>query len=77
MSAWYSTRHLAADTAFYKTVFDRRTGVILGAAILGPNAEEQLNVLALAIHHGLRPAQIAEVLYAYPTGSSDLLYMTA
>jgi glutathione reductase (NADPH) len=77
MSAWYSTRHLAADTAFYKTVFDRRTGVILGAAIFGPNAEEQLNVLALAIHHGLRPSQIAEVLYAYPTGSSDLLYMTA
>jgi glutathione reductase (NADPH) len=76
MSNWYSTRHLAADTAYYKTIVDKQSGAILGAAIFGPNAEEQINVLALAVHQGLRAHQLGEVLYGYPTGSSDLQYMT-
>jgi glutathione reductase (NADPH) len=76
MSKWYSTRHLAEDTAFYKMIVDKRTDCIRGAAIFGPNAEEQLNVLALAVQQQLRLPQAADVLYAYPTGSSDLQYLT-
>lgn len=77
MSDWYSTRHLAAQAAFYKVVLEKSTGKILGAAIFGPNAEEQLNMLALAVHQGLRHEDIKDVLFAYPTGSSDLEYITA
>jgi glutathione reductase (NADPH) len=74
MSDWYSTRHLGARAAFYKCLVEKRTGKIAGAAVLGPNAEEQLNVLALAIRYGLTKDQIAGTLFAYPTASSDLEY---
>jgi glutathione reductase (NADPH) len=72
MSAWYSTRHVAARAAFYKVVLEKGGGKVLGATILGPHAEEQINALALAIQNGCDRDEIARTLFAYPTGSSDL-----
>jgi glutathione reductase (NADPH) len=75
MTAWYSTRHLAGRIAFYKSVTDKRSGKILGAGVLGPHAEEQINVLALAIRQGLDAQALGDVLFAYPTGASDIAYL--
>jgi glutathione reductase (NADPH) len=75
MSAWYSTRHVAARAAFYKVILEKVSGKILGATILGPHAEEQINALALAIANGNDGEQIGRTLFAYPTGSSDLEYL--
>ncbi len=74
MSDWYSTRHLAAKSGFYKVVLEKQSGRILGATIFGPHAEEQINVIALAIRQGLPGRRLAETLFAYPTGSSDMEY---
>lgn len=74
MSDWYSTRSLAAKNAFYKVVLEKGSGRILGATIFGPHAEEQINVLALAIRQGLQGRRLSETLFAYPTGSSDIEY---
>lgn len=73
-SEWYSTRHLAAKTGYYKVVTAKPSGAILGATILGPHAEEQVNVLSLAIRHALSGNDLEEALFAYPTGSSDFEY---
>jgi glutathione reductase (NADPH) len=75
MSDWYSTRHLGARAAFYKCIVEKRTGKIAGVAVLGPNAEEHLNVFSLAIRYGLTRDQIADTLFGYPTASSDLEYI--
>jgi glutathione reductase (NADPH) len=75
MSTWYSTRHVGSNAAYYKIILEKNTGAVLGASVLGPHAEEQVNVLALAIRYGLSRAQIAETLFAYPTASSDLEHM--
>lgn len=75
MKQWYSTKHVAGRAAFFKVVLEKESGEVLGATILGPHAEEQINVLALAIRRGLTSAAIADTLFAYPTGSSDLEYM--
>lgn len=75
MTQWYSTRHVAARGAFYKVVLEKSTQKIVGATILGPHAEEQINVLALAIRNSLDASSVADALYAYPTGSSDLEYV--
>lgn len=75
MSDWYSTRHLAARGAFYKVVLEKNTRRLLGATILGPLAEDQINVLALAIRNGLHADRLTQTLFTYPTGSSDLEYM--
>lgn len=72
MTQWYATRHVAGRRAFYKVVLERDTRAILGATILGPHAQEQVNVLALAIRNGLRADRVSSTLFAYPTGSSDL-----
>jgi glutathione reductase (NADPH) len=75
MSTWYSTRHVAARAAFYKVILEKGSGRVLGATILGPHAEEQINVLAMAIQSGSGRGQIAGTLFAYPTASSDLEYL--
>lgn len=75
MTQWYSTRHVAARGAYYKVVVEKPAQKILGATILGPHAEEQINVLALAIRNSLEASSVADALYAYPTGSSDLEYL--
>lgn len=75
MTDWYSTRHVAGRAAWYKSVTEKRSGKLLGATILGPHAEEQINVLALAMRHSLDAHAISETLFAYPTGSSDLEYV--
>ncbi len=74
MSDWYSTRHLAAKTAYYKMVVEEKSGRIAGATILGPHAQEQLNIIALGIRSGLDGRSIAQTLFAYPTGASDIEY---
>lgn len=76
MTGWYSTRHVAGRAAFYKCIVEKRTGKILGATVFGPHAQEQINVLALAIRHGLGVRAVSDSLFAYPTGSSDLEYFT-
>ncbi|HEY8315083.1 MAG TPA: NAD(P)/FAD-dependent oxidoreductase [Candidatus Baltobacteraceae bacterium] len=75
MTGWYSSRRLAERAAAYKMLLEKQTGRILGAHILGSYADEQINVLALAIRHRMKAKDIAEALFAYPSGASDLQYM--
>ena len=40
-----------------------------------PHADEVINVLGLAIRHGLTAADIKQTMFAYPTAASDVGYM--
>jgi glutathione reductase (NADPH) len=51
------------------------TGRIVGAHIVGPHAEEVINIFGLAIRHGLTAANLKETIFAYPTGASDIGHM--
>ncbi|MFN3477609.1 MAG: hypothetical protein ACK4Z6_08705 [Candidatus Methylomirabilales bacterium] len=48
---------------------------ILGAHLLGPHAEEVINLFAVAIRTGLRSDDLKTIPYAYPSSSSDISYM--
>ena len=72
---WFSNRRVGEKTAMYKTIVDASTGQILGAHLLGPHAEDVINVFALAIRHRLTRRDLARAIYAYPTSSSDVAYM--
>jgi glutathione reductase (NADPH) len=74
-SNWYSTRRVAAECSGYKILIEKTTDRILGAHILGPGAEEMINVFALAIRHRLSATAVRETLFAYPTHGSDAQYM--
>ncbi len=73
--AWYSNRRVNEGTAMFKTVVDEATGHLLGAHLLGPGAEHDINIYALAIRHGLTSTDLSHLIYAYPTSLSDVAYM--
>ncbi|HVH69230.1 MAG TPA: NAD(P)/FAD-dependent oxidoreductase [Gemmatimonadales bacterium] len=74
-SGWYSSRRRGEEHSAFKVLIDEDTDRILGAHLLGPHAEETINVFGLAIRHGLTATQLKESVYAYPTHASDILYM--
>jgi glutathione reductase (NADPH) len=74
-SGWYSSRRVAEDTSGYKVLVEEGTDRILGAHILGHDAEELINLFALAIRARLQASQLRDTIYAYPTHGSDVKYM--
>jgi glutathione reductase (NADPH) len=74
-SGWYSARRTREQPTGYKVLVEEGSGRILGAHLLGSHAEEVINLFALAIRHGLRAADLKQMIYAYPTSASDITYM--
>jgi glutathione reductase (NADPH) len=74
-SDWYSSRRLGAKCSAFKVLIEKSSDRILGAHLIGPHAEEQINLFTMAIRSGIRASDIEQTLFAYPTGASDLSYM--
>lgn len=74
-SGWYSSRRIGETCSGFKVLVEEGTGRILGAHLLGPSADELVNVFALAIRKGLTAEDLKEMLFAYPTHASDVQYM--
>jgi glutathione reductase (NADPH) len=75
MSSWFTQWRVGFDRAGATIVRERDGGRLLGAHVLGVNAEEVINVFALAVRHGLTAEQVGEAVWAYPTAGSDIGYM--
>ncbi len=69
---WYSSLRVAETHSAYKVIVNKATGQVVGAHLIGPGAEEQLNLLALAMNAGLTSNQIKAAIFAYPSYASDL-----
>ncbi|HYV52346.1 MAG TPA: NAD(P)/FAD-dependent oxidoreductase, partial [Candidatus Eisenbacteria bacterium] len=75
-SSWYSSRRVGETCSGFKVLIEEESTRILGAHILGPNAEEVINIFSIAIRLGLTAKHLNDpILYAFPTNSSDVLYM--
>jgi glutathione reductase (NADPH) len=74
-SEWLGTRRLGETTSGAKVLIEEGTDRILGAHLFGPRADEEINVFAVAIRFGIRAADLSQVLFAYPTVTSDLPYL--
>lgn len=72
---WYTARQAAETIYGFKVLVDEGTDLVLGAHIVGPHAEETINLFALAIRHGLTAEALKTTMFAYPTGASDIGYM--
>jgi len=75
ISGWYSARRVGEDTAAFKVPIEGGTNRILGAHILGPNAEEVVNLFGAAVRLGLTTDQLRRVVPAYPSDGANLAYM--
>lgn len=74
-SAWFNTRRAGETTSGFKVLIEEETDRILGAHLLGPDADETINLFAVAIRLGIRANDLRQVLFAYPTRGSDIRFM--
>ncbi len=74
-SGWQSSPRLGEPASAYKILLDDDTGCILGAHLLGPHADEVVNLFTLALRAGTPASALKDTLWAYPTSGSDVAYM--
>jgi len=69
---WYSSMRVGAKWSGFKVLVEKGSGKILGAHLIGPGAEEQINLFAMAMKTGLTANQIKGLIFAYPSYASDI-----
>jgi glutathione reductase (NADPH) len=74
-AGWYSSRRVGEKYSGFKVLIEEGTDRILGAHLLGGEAEEVINLFGVAMRSGMRAADLKHMLFAYPTHGSDLPYM--
>lgn len=72
---WYTARRIGEGCTGYKVLVEEGTERILGAHLIGPHAEEVINLFGLAVRTGLSADQVKAAIFGYPTASSDIAYM--
>ena len=72
---WFNGRRHRASAYAYKVLVDKSDGSLLGAHLVGPHAEETINLFALAMKGGMKAKELKSFLFSYPTMASDVSYM--
>jgi len=72
---WYAAKHLGEKTYAFKVIIDKKNDLILGAHIIGPNAEETINVFAVAMQAGMQAKDLKTIPFTFPSASSDIVKM--
>jgi glutathione reductase (NADPH) len=71
-SDWFTARQAAEPVYGFKVMVEEQTDHVLGAHLVGPHAEEVINLFALAIRHDLTAGDLKTMMFAFPTGASDI-----
>ena len=74
-SKWFNAYRSQAEVYAYKVLINKEDGTILGAHLVGPSAEETINLFALAIKGEIPARTLKSMMYSYPSWASDLSYM--
>jgi glutathione reductase (NADPH) len=69
---WYTARRVAETVYGFKTLIEDGSERVLGAHLVGPHADEVINLFALAIRHDLTADDLKQTIFAYPTVASDI-----
>jgi glutathione reductase (NADPH) len=69
---WSTARRVGEAVYGYKTLVEGESGRILGAHLVGPHADEVINLFGLALRHNLTADDLKTTMFAYPTGASDI-----
>ena len=74
-SAASSVRKTGKTVAGFKLIIEKDTDLLLGAHLLGPAAEETINLFALAMRFDLTATDLKSTLFAFPTFAADVRKM--
>ncbi len=66
-SRWASYKRLGEKVAGVKILVNPQTDEVLGAHVLGRNAEEVVNTFALAIQQGISRTKLVQTVWSYPS----------
>ncbi len=69
---WFNAKRINEKVYAYKTIVDKKTGLILGAHLIGPEAAEVINLFAMAINTKIDHRALKEMVFAYPTWGNDV-----
>lgn len=75
MSGWYYVRRVREPAALAKVVVEKASGRILGAQILGPEADEMINLFALTMRAGLKAPDLKDLIATYLSAASNVQYL--
>ncbi len=70
--AWNSVRKAGGRGGGYKLIIDTGRDLLVGAHLLGPGAEETINLLALAMTARWSASDLGQLPFAFPTFASDV-----
>lgn len=74
-AGWFNAYRSQAEAYAYKVLINQEDGTILGAHLVGPSAEETINLFALAMKAKIPAKSLQTLVYSYPSWASDLSYM--
>lgn len=74
-SEWFTARQAAEPVYGHKVLVEEDSDHILGAHLVGPHADETINLFAIAMRHDLKATDLKHMILAYPTSASDIGYM--
>jgi len=74
-AGWFNTQRVGETASGFKVLVEEETDHVLGAHLLGPRADEVINLFAVAIRLRIPARELQQVICAYPTYSSDMHYM--
>jgi hypothetical protein len=61
---------MCGETTGFCKIVGRRNGEILGASIVGPQAAELIHAIALAVRHGMKVEDLAQLPYIWSSFSA-------
>ncbi|MBK5247801.1 MAG: NAD(P)/FAD-dependent oxidoreductase, partial [Peptostreptococcaceae bacterium] len=70
--SWFNAKRVNESFYAFKTLVDNKTGLILGAHLLSPEASEVINIFTLAMTEKIPAKNLKNLIFAYPTWGNDI-----
>ncbi len=69
---WFNAKRINDEAYAYKTIVDKKTGLILAAHLIGPAASEVINLYAMAMFAKIDHQQLKKIIFTYPSWGNDI-----
>lgn len=74
-TGWFNAKRINAPLYAYKVIINTRTGEIVGAHVLGPEAGETINIFTMVINNKMTDKGIESTIFSYPSWANDIKSM--
>lgn len=69
---WFCSKRIHNKYYAYKIIEEKKTGKILGANIVGPDAAETINMFVMAMRGNLHCSDLKKMIFGYPTWANEM-----